>query len=135
MKPEERFGKQLIFNYISEQIEYNRTRFSEMGKDYIESAKDFFDNITYALESIINPKQEYFLIENLPKLHEVIVGKKEFSKRSINKAVKKLTEHKKQLDNLVENPEEFYQSKDASELSNLCRNMGYLYEPKVITIF
>lgn len=132
MDSAEQLEKQLIFEYIINHLNYDKKKFSETGKAYIESAKDFFNKITYGLKSIINPKQEYFLVDNLKKIHEVIGGKKQFTKRSIEDTIQKINKTQKQLDKLVENPKDFYQSEDSQELLTLCRNISDIYKNDVI---
>ncbi len=125
-KLEPRWG----FDYVAYQIEHNEINFSDTGRIYVGTIKVFFDNIERELESIVNPKQDYFLVDNLKRLHEIIGGEKDFSKKGIENTIQKIDKIKKQLDNLVENPKEFYKSKDSEELFNLCKKINKIYELK-----
>ncbi len=128
----DQLGKGIIFKYLSDQIEYNRTRFSETGRDYIGFVKEFFDDILNGLESITDPKQDYFLMDNLHEIYEIISGEKEFSSEGVNNSIRKIHKSQKQIDRLLENPEKFYQSKDVSELSDLCKRIRYFYEDQIV---
>ena len=120
--------KQLSFNYVVEQIRYNKTGFSETGKAYVDIVKEFFMNFRNSLSTILYPKSGFSGHEKLREIFEAIEYKKNPSRKDLKVGIERIGKIEKQLENLVRNPEEFYQTKDSSELLNICRRIKEIYD-------
>lgn len=121
-----------FLNYITYQIKYNRTNFSEIGFRYIESLGGFFERVKDNLKCILNPQERFNSMEKLFSIYQVIEGGKKPTRRNIQSAITKIQKARILLENLVQNPKEFYQRKESEELLRLCEKIGHVYEEKTL---
>ena len=121
------FGKQQIFNYLVEQIRFDRSCISNTGKAFIEEAIEYFDDIKEDFERIAHkriPSQHY----PFKKIFEAINGKEEKSLELILQTVGKLEDAQEYLEQLSESPVDFYQTKGKNELLDICQKFSKVYD-------
>jgi len=125
------FEDELVFNSIVYAITNRRTDFSETALIYLDETKEFFGNIVKSLESIIDEKK-HFIFEDLCKMLKLAGYKcSNFSKKDIKKMTDNFRNTINQLDELRQNPQEFYRTKDAHKLSIFCEKIRDLHTKRL----
>ena len=127
----ESFKDESAFNSVVYSITNRRTDFSETALIYLDETKEFFGNIVKSLESIID-KKKYFIVEDLSKLLKLAGYKcSNPSKKDIKKMADGFRNTINQLDELRQNPNEFYRTKEAHELSIFCEKIRDLHTKRL----
>ena len=115
----------LAFNNVIYLIENKNTNLSRSSKVYIGWAKQYFQNATKSIDSMLSleSSESYFIT---PHLLEIIKHFKEnVNSDSIQKAKSIRTEFNyiiKSLDSLKENPEKFYTTENSQIILNHFNN-------------
>ncbi len=115
----------LAFNNVIYLIENKNTNLSRSSKVYIGWAKQYFQNATKSIDSMLSleSSESYFIT---PHLLEIIKHFKEnVNSDSIQKAKSIRTEFNyiiKSLDSLKENPEKFYNTENSQIILNHFNN-------------
>jgi hypothetical protein len=116
----EKFQRQAAIGYLIVQIRSNKSEFSVDGINYATLAQIYFDNALKGLSSLILPTEEgYFPAQETPYFYKAFVekGNEADKTREIQGVIKKVRTIKEDLELLVKNPEDFYESGKVAELS------------------
>ena len=119
------FGKQIIFNYLVEQIGFSKEGISDCGRAYIEETINYFEGVKEGLEKLCMRRITHQ--QHLRKIFEAINGEEESSIELISKTIDKLGDAQEQLERLEESPKEFYETKEANELLDICQKFQNIY--------
>ena len=120
------FGKQIIFNYLVEQIEFNKESISEIGRAYIEETIDYFNDVKEGLEKLCMKRVSHQ--QHLKEIFEAINGEgREKSIEAVVETIDKLGDAQEQLEQLSESPIDFYETDEASELLDICQKFQNVY--------
>ena len=125
MNNTERFEKQVILDYIIDQVKYQKKETNETGRFYFMEGIKFLNDIRKGLESIANgkiPKQR-----NLKKIFKAIAGEKNTSRESVLKVAGRLEDVQGQLEQIAEDPEEFYKKENTEKLLDICMKIKEVY--------
>ena len=115
----------IAFRDVQHLIENKENNLSQSSEVYIGWAKEYFQNATKSIDSMLNfeSSETYFIT---PHLLEIIRSFKENENSdSIQKAKEIRTKFNyiiKSLDSLKENPREFYNTKDSEVILNYFNN-------------
>lgn len=127
----DRFGYTITFENICYVIENKRTDLNENFKIYLDNAKKFFKGVVKGLESLIKG-DNYFIVEYIKEIVDAFGYQiRGCSKEDIEKMVKGFNNTIIQLDELEKNPEQFYKTKNATELLKISKNLLDIYSPNI----
>jgi hypothetical protein len=107
--------------HVNSQIRVKRIDFNETELFHVAIAKYILDNAMVGMES------GYALNQDSINLYKILANSKLVDKKAQEPEIKKVREEikasKRRLNYLITNPKEFYESKDATELSALLTKM------------
>ena len=95
----------------------------------IRETKGLLEDVVNWLESMTTG-DKYFFVDNIKEIVEAS-GYENISKENVDDIIKTFRKRIIQLEDLNENPEEFYKKEDAKELSSFCVNMEKLYSKEL----
>ena len=123
------FEKQAIFDYLVNQLRFDRKGMSVIGRAYIEDAIEYFDDVKEGLEEI--PRKRMSHQKYLKEIFEAINGGETPTIELISKTIEKLGDAQEQLEQLAESPIDFYQTRGANELLDVCQKFRHVYDSKI----
>jgi hypothetical protein len=116
-----------VFNYMFYKVKYKQANFSNFGLEYVRKARFFLKDKKCKLELSLNSSTLNIKDEE-KKIYSVLNNTEVISKEGIKKTLNLIPGCLNQLNYLIIEPEEFYDSKEREELLQVCKKIeeGYL---------
>ena len=118
---------QINFGTIYNAIENKEIKSNDYIGLRIDSGKRFFNDFLKGIESLTKTEEPYFLVENIEEIADAF-GYKKINNENISKIISSVKKTLSNLDELEKDPAEFFKTKEAKELSEVCKNLVTFYD-------
>jgi hypothetical protein len=127
---------------VSSHIQKNTSLLTETAKYYLNDAMEFFGNVKKGLIECLYPGKREINYQILTSIGsdwsdinnaiEPVINTK--SRKEMLSRVRKINGIESQLEDMKENPKNFYKRADATELAEICKRIEKIVQPNLVQI-